>query len=79
MEYILFRESSKTDDYDIILSNSKINELNNSLDQMEKIKKDYKRALNIKNHLSYKLGETLIEASKNWYKGGVKFRLKLSD
>lgn len=34
----------------------------------------YQKALNTKNHLSYKLGATLIKANKNWYKGGcVKF------
>lgn len=31
-------------------------------------------ALRLKNHLSYNLGKALIEANKNWYKGGyVKF------
>ncbi|MBX1811488.1 sugar transferase, partial [Campylobacter jejuni] len=35
---------------------------------------DYEEALKIKNYFSYKLGEALIQASKNWYKGGyVKF------
>ena len=35
---------------------------------------DYKDALGLKNHLSYKLGRTLIKANKNWYKGGyIKF------
>jgi acetyltransferase-like isoleucine patch superfamily enzyme len=35
---------------------------------------NYQKALNFKNHLSYKLGEALIKANKNWYKGGyVKF------
>ena len=34
----------------------------------------YQKALNTKNHLSYKLGAALIKANKNWYKGGcVKF------
>ncbi|WP_251819982.1 hypothetical protein [Campylobacter jejuni] len=31
---------------------------------------DYKEALKLKEHLSYKLGEALIRAYKNWYKGG---------
>lgn len=31
---------------------------------------DYKEALKCKNHLSYKLGNALIDAHKNWYKGG---------
>ncbi|HED5354100.1 TPA: alpha-2,3-sialyltransferase, partial [Campylobacter jejuni] len=53
----------------------------------EKIKKDpslklpplesylyYQQALKLKNHLSYKLGQALIKAHKNWYKGGyIKF------
>ena len=35
---------------------------------------DYKDALRLKNHLSYNLGKALIQANKNWYKGGyVKF------
>lgn len=35
---------------------------------------DYEEALKIKNYFSYKLGEALTQASKNWYKGGyVKF------
>ncbi|EJA9300066.1 hypothetical protein MUK15_001815 [Campylobacter coli] len=32
---------------------------------------DYKEALKLKNHLSYKLGEALIQANKTWYGGGV--------
>ena len=37
-------------------------------------KLDFQKALNIKNHLSYKLGNALIKAHKNWYKGGyIKF------
>lgn len=31
---------------------------------------DYKETLKLKNHLSYKLGEALIQANKTWYKGG---------
>lgn len=31
---------------------------------------DYKEALKCKNHLSYKLGNALINAHKSWYKGG---------
>lgn len=35
---------------------------------------DYEDALRLKNHLSYNLGKALIQANKNWYKGGyVKF------
>ncbi|WP_373447859.1 sugar transferase [Campylobacter bilis] len=37
---------------------------------------DYEEALKIKNYLSYKLGEALINANRNWYKGGyIKFLL----
>ncbi|MFG5094755.1 sugar transferase [Campylobacter lari] len=32
---------------------------------------DYKEALKLKNHLSYKLGQALIQANKTWYGGGV--------
>ncbi|HDZ5085569.1 TPA: hypothetical protein RTH03_000862 [Campylobacter jejuni] len=39
---------------------------------------DYQEALKYKNHLSYKLGNALINAHKNWYKGGyVKFYLEI--
>ncbi|EAH6868293.1 alpha-2,3-sialyltransferase [Campylobacter lari] len=31
---------------------------------------DYQEALKFKNHLSYKLGQALIQANKTWYKGG---------
>lgn len=31
---------------------------------------DYQEALRLKNHLSYKLGQALIQANKNWYSGG---------
>ncbi|MCV3533961.1 hypothetical protein L8Y00_05150 [Campylobacter lari] len=31
---------------------------------------DYKEALKLKNHLSYKLGQALIQANKTWYGGG---------
>ncbi|TXE88340.1 galactosyltransferase [Campylobacter volucris] len=31
---------------------------------------DYKEAIKLKNHLSYKLGQALIKANKTWYKGG---------
>ncbi|HEC1896289.1 TPA: hypothetical protein R1802_000825 [Campylobacter jejuni] len=35
-----------------------------------KLYADYKDGLKLKNHLSYKLGEALIRAHKNWYKFG---------
>ncbi|MCR8677617.1 sulfotransferase family 2 domain-containing protein [Campylobacter sp. S4:11] len=31
---------------------------------------DYQEALKLKNHLSYKLGQALIQANKTWYGGG---------
>ncbi|EED1947232.1 hypothetical protein G5Z45_001525 [Campylobacter jejuni] len=31
---------------------------------------DYNEALKLKNHLSYKLGQALIQANKTWYGGG---------
>ncbi|MPB08624.1 galactosyltransferase [Campylobacter lari] len=31
---------------------------------------DYQEALKLKNHLSYKLGQVLIQANKTWYGGG---------
>lgn len=37
---------------------------------------DYEEALQIKEHLSYKLGEALIKASKTWYKGGYLLLIK---
>lgn len=43
-----------------------------------KLYSDYEDALRLKNHLSYNLGKALIEANKNWYKGGyVKFIFKV--
>ena len=56
-------------------------ELINMKDKFEKqntnisiLETNYQKALNTKNHLSYKLGEALIKANKNWYKGGyIKF------
>lgn len=39
---------------------------------------DYKEALKYKNHLSYRLGEALIEANRTWWRGGyIKFLFKL--
>ncbi|WP_289259677.1 CatB-related O-acetyltransferase [Campylobacter sp.] len=43
-------------------------------DKIKELEINYQKALKTKNHLSYKLGEALIRANKNWYKGGyVKF------
>ncbi|MCR8687307.1 glycosyltransferase family 2 protein, partial [Campylobacter sp. 1569] len=32
---------------------------------------DYQEAVKYKNHLSYKLGQALIQANKTWYGGGI--------
>ncbi|WP_297987119.1 CatB-related O-acetyltransferase [uncultured Campylobacter sp.] len=55
-----------------------IKSLKDKLSQKEKdissLEINCQKALNMKNHLSYKLGAALIKANKNWYKGGyVKF------
>ena len=42
--------------------------------EIKNLKINNQKAQNIKNHLSYKLGNALIKAHKNWYKGGyIKF------
>ncbi|EAC1395440.1 galactosyltransferase, partial [Campylobacter jejuni] len=40
---------------------------------------DYQEAIKLKNHISYKLGEALIKAHKNWYGGGgyIKFLFEI--
>ncbi|MBX1886866.1 hypothetical protein I9P32_07785, partial [Campylobacter peloridis] len=39
---------------------------------------DYQEALKFKNHLSYKLGQALIQANKTWYGGGyIKLLFKI--
>ena len=75
-----------------ILNNIRINHAKEKIAYHNKIKNninlklpsldsysDYPEALKLKNHLSYKLGEALIDASKNWYKGGyIKFLFKIN-
>ena len=42
--------------------------------EIKNLKINNQKAQNIKNHLSYKLGNALIKAHKQWYKGGyIKF------
>ena len=42
--------------------------------EIKNLKINNQKAQNIKNHLSYKLGVALIQAHKQWYKGGyIKF------
>ena len=43
-------------------------------DKIKGLEINYQKAIKVKNHLSYKLGQALIKANKNWYKGGyIKF------
>ena len=43
-------------------------------EKIAKLENECQRALKLKNHLSYKLGQALIKANKTWYKGGyIKF------
>lgn len=43
-------------------------------DKIKELETNYQKAIKVKNHLSYKLGQALIKANKNWYKGGyIKF------
>ncbi|WP_181565932.1 hypothetical protein [Campylobacter hyointestinalis] len=43
-------------------------------DKIKELETNYQKAIKVKNHLSYKLGQALIKADKNWYKGGyIKF------
>ncbi|WP_180381238.1 hypothetical protein [Campylobacter devanensis] len=43
-------------------------------DKIKELETSYQKAIKVKNHLSYKLGQALIKANKNWYKGGyIKF------
>ncbi|WP_236863676.1 hypothetical protein [Campylobacter devanensis] len=43
-------------------------------DKIKELETSYQKAIKVKNHLIYKLGQALIKANKNWYKGGyIKF------
>ena len=43
-------------------------------DKIKELETNYQKAIKVKNHLSYKLGQALIKANKSWYKGGyIKF------
>ena len=44
--------------------------LRNKEASLRALEEQYYKALNLQNHLSYKLGNALITAHKNWYKGG---------
>ncbi|WP_086245430.1 MULTISPECIES: hypothetical protein [Campylobacter] len=54
--------------------NSLKEEINKKDLEIKNLKINNQKAQNIKNHLSYKLGNALIKAHKQWYKGGyIKF------
>ncbi|ARQ98240.1 acetyltransferase [Campylobacter lanienae NCTC 13004] len=54
--------------------NSLKEEINKKDIEIKNLKLTNQKAQNIKNHLSYKLGNALIKAHKQWYKGGyIKF------
>ncbi len=54
--------------------NSLKEEINKKDIEIKNLKITNQKAQNIKNHLSYKLGNALIKAHKQWYKGGyIKF------
>ncbi len=54
--------------------NSLKEEINKKDIEIKNLEITNQKALNIKNHLSYKLGNALIKAHKQWYKGGyIKF------
>ncbi|WP_180380100.1 hypothetical protein [Campylobacter devanensis] len=38
-------------------------------DKIKELETNYQKAIKVQNHLSYKLGQALIKANKNWYKG----------
>ena len=47
-------------------------------EKIKELETNHQKALKLKNHLSYKLGQALIKANKTWYKGGyVKFIFEL--
>ncbi|WP_096024728.1 hypothetical protein [Campylobacter lanienae] len=54
--------------------NSLKEEINKKDLEIKNLKLTNQKALNIRNHLNYKLGNALIKAHKQWYKGGyIKF------
>lgn len=76
--YILYQ--IKKQHYKEQLEYKKLNETIISFPKLPPISmcSDYKEALKIKNFFSYKLGQILVKAHKNWYKGGyIKFWLDL--
>ncbi|WP_086244314.1 hypothetical protein [Campylobacter devanensis] len=71
LEIKVLKEQLAQKEQELINMKDKFDKQNTNISILEN---KYQKALNTKNHLSYKLGEALIKANKNWYKGGyVKF------
>lgn len=71
LEIKVLKEQLAQKEQELINMKDKFDKQNTNISILEN---KYQEALNTKNHLSYKLGEALIKANKNWYKGGyVKF------
>ena len=71
LEIKVLKEQLAQKEKELINMKDKFDKQNTNISILEN---NYQKALNTKNHLSYKLGAALIKANKNWYKGGyVKF------
>ena len=71
LEIKVLKEQLAQKEQELINMKDKFDKQNTNISILEN---SYQKALNTKNHLSYKLGAALIKANKNWYKGGyVKF------
>ena len=71
IEIKALKEKLAQKEQELINMKDKFDKQNTNISILEN---NYQKALNTKNHLSYKLGQALIKANKNWYKGGyVKF------
>ena len=71
LEIKVLKEQLAQKEQELINMKDKFDKQNTNISILEN---NYQKALNTKNHLSYKLGQALIKANKNWYKGGyVKF------
>ena len=71
IEIKALKEKLTQKEQELINMKDKFDKQNTNISILEN---NYQKALNTKNHLSYKLGQALIKANKNWYKGGyIKF------
>ena len=71
IEIKALKEKLTQKEQELINMKDKFDKQNTNISILEN---NYQKALNTKNHLSYKLGAALIKADKNWYKGGyIKF------